>query len=156
MYSTKVFMKTNKMKNQIVIWAAVGLFSLGSCAQSSSADEEQIAAGVETLYEAMVSKDKTTLEKITAEKLTYGHSTGTLETKEQYVEAVMTGSFDFISINPLDQSIEISGDTAIVRHIFEAKGVNDGTATDVHIGVLMAWQKQEGTWLLLARQAYKL
>lgn len=138
------------------MWAVVGLFSLVSCAQSSSTDEGQITAGVDTLYEAMVSKDKTTLENLTAEDLTYGHSSGTLENKGQYVAAVMTGSFEFISITPVDQSIEISGDTAIVRHIFDAKGVNNGTATDVHIGVMMAWQKQKGNWLLLARQAYKL
>lgn len=45
---------------------------------------------------------------------------------------------------------------AIVRHIFNAKGMNNGNAVDVHIGVLMAFQKQHGKWKLLARQAYKL
>ena len=138
------------------MWAVVGLFSLVSCAQNSSNDEGQITAGVDSLYEAMVSKDKTSLENLTAKNLTYGHPSATLENKGQYVSAVMTGSFEFISITPVDQSIEISGDTAIVRHIFEAKGVNDGTPTDVRIGVMMTWQKQKGNWILLARQAYKL
>ena len=144
-----------KMNKCTILFLSISLFGFVSYAQSSI-DENQITANVEKLYEAMVSKDKTTLENLTAEKLTYGHSSGTLENKHQYVEAIMTGSFDFIIIKPVDQNIEISGYTAIVRHIFEAKGVNDGTDTDVRIGILMAWQKQEGNWLLLARQAYKL
>jgi len=119
-------------------------------------NNENIGVLVDKLYTAMVDKDKAVLENLTAENLTYGHSSGTLENKNQYVEAVMTGPFDFISIIPVDQTIEISGSTAIVRHIFVAKGVNDGVDTDVRIGVLMAWQKQKGNWRLLARQAYKL
>ena len=138
------------------MWAVIGLFSLVSCAQSSATDEGEITAKVDDLYGAMVSKDRNVLENLTAKNLTYGHSSGTLENKSQYVEAVMTGPFDFLAIKPVDQSIEISGDTAIVRHIFEAKGVNDGVDADVRIGILMTWQKQKGSWLLLARQAYKL
>lgn len=119
-------------------------------------NDENLGVLVDKLYAAMVDKDKAVLENLTAENLTYGHSSGTLENKNQYVEAVMTGPFNFISITPVDQTIEISDSTAIVRHIFAAKGVNDGVDTDVRIGVLMAWQKQKGNWLLLARQAYKL
>ena len=32
----------------------------------------------------------------------------------------------------------------------------DGKPTSVKIGALQVWQKQDGTWALLARQGFKL
>lgn len=104
----------------------------------------------------MVDKDGKALENLTAKDLTYGHSSGKIENKAQYIDAVLNGTFVFSSIVPEEQNIHISGDTAIVRHIFVAEGSNDGEPADVRIGIMMTYQKQEGKWILLARQAYKL
>ena len=132
------------------------LSPLISIAQNSETDHKKVESVVSDLYRAMVERDKGTLENLTAEDLSYGHSSGTIENKSEYIGAVLSGPFEFISIDPTDQTITISGDMAIVRHIFNAKGMNNGNAVDVHIGVLMAFQKQHGKWKLLARQAYKL
>ncbi len=123
---------------------------------NAQTDAQRIEKGVEKLYEAMVNKDKKGLMHLTSKQLTYGHSSGTIENREEYVEAVLTGSFDFFSIIPEDQTIYISNDTGIARHIFVATGTNNGEKADVRIGVLMTWQKQGDNWQLLARQAYKL
>lgn len=132
------------------------LSPLISGAQNSETDQKKVASVVSDLYRAMVERDKGTLENLTAEDLTYGHSSGAIENKSEYIGAVMSGPFEFISIDPADQTISISGEMSIVRHIFNAKGMNNGNAVDVHIGILMAFQKQDGQWKLLARQAYKL
>ncbi len=108
------------------------------------------------LYTAMVNKEKAVLQNLTSDKLTYGHSSGTLEDKSQFIEAVMNGSFDYISINPEDQKIIISGNVALVRHIFVTNALNEGKPTNVRIGNLMTFQKLNEEWKLLARQAYKL
>jgi len=125
-------------------------------AQTSDNDEQILGTKVTELYRAMVEKDKSMLENLTSKMLTYGHSSGTIENKSEYINAVMNGPFEFISIDPADQTVSFSADTAIVRHIFNAKGRNDGNAVDVHIGVMMAFQKIGNEWKLLARQAYKL
>ena len=75
---------------------------------------------------------------------------------ELYQAMVLNGPFEFLSIDPVDQTISVSGDTAIVRHIFNAKGKNNGENVDVHIGVIMVFQKHTRVWKLIARQAYKL
>lgn len=125
-------------------------------AQTGDADEQVLKTLVTEIYRAMVQKDRATLQELTAETLSYGHSSGVIENRSEYVEAVMNGPFDFISIDPTEQSISFSGNTAIVRHMFNAKGSNDGMAVDVHIGAMLVFQKHGGTWKLLARQAYKL
>lgn len=115
-----------------------------------------VEAQVDALYLAMVDKDEAVLESLTAEKLSYGHSSGTIEDKAQFIDAVMNGVFDYVSISPEDQSINLSGDVALVRHIFVTNALNDGEPVDIRIGNLMTFQKQNGEWKLLARQAYKL
>jgi len=144
------------MNNQIIVLLLFMCCTLSSYGQSSRSDETTLTNSVTVLYEAMVTKNRATLEKMTSEKLSYGHSSGTIENKSAYVDAVMNGPFNFISITPKDQTISITDNTAIVRHIFEAKGINAGEPVDVRIGAMLVFLKQQDNWKLLARQAYKL
>ena len=125
-------------------------------ASGQSADERDIAAAVETLRKAMVDADKSALENIAAEELSYGHSNGLVQDKAAFVEAIASGKNDFKTIELSGQTIAIAGSTAIVRHKFNAEVVNNGTPGTANIGVLLIWQKQKGKWKLLARQAVKL
>lgn len=143
------------MKNRNFLSILFAFCTVIAYAQSKN-DQHQLNTAVKELYRAMVDKDGKSLENLTAKDLTYGHSSGKIEDKTQYIAAVLNGSFDFNSIVPEKQNIHISGKTAIVRHIFVAEGTNDGEPTDVRIGVMMTYQKQGGKWKLLARQAYKL
>lgn len=143
------------MKNRNILSMLFVFCTVMAYAQSNT-DQKQIDTGVDQLYRAMVDKDGKSLENLTAKNLTYGHSSGKIEDKTQYIAAVLNGSFDFNSIVPEEQNIHISGKTAIVRHIFVAEGTNDGEPADVRIGIMMTYQKQGGKWKLLARQAYKL
>ena len=131
------------------------LYALASCGQTIDLDAE-VETTIDALYKAMVDKDEATLKNLTADELTYGHSSGTLEDKAQFIDAVINGSFDYISITPEEQKIIISDDVALVRHIFVTNALNDGEPTDVRIGNLMTFQKQNGKWKLLGRQAYRL
>ncbi|WP_149275962.1 nuclear transport factor 2 family protein [Pareuzebyella sediminis] len=143
------------MSKQVLALLLFTSFTLVSFGQSKS-DETTIKNTVDVLYDAMVNKKNDILEKLTSEKLSYGHSSGTIEDKRTYIDAVMNGPFDFISITPKDQTISISDKTAVVRHIFEAEGINAGEPVDVRIGAMLIFLKQHDNWKLIARQAYKL
>ena len=46
---------------------------------------------------------------------------------------------------------------AIVQHIFTSETKNtDDEPGSIRIGVMQVWQLQNGQWVLLARQGYKL
>lgn len=143
------------MKNRNILSILLTFCTVIVFAQSNN-DQQQLDTAVKELYRAMVDKDGKTLENLTTQDLTYGHSSGKIEDKTQYIDAVLHGSFEFSSIVPEEQKIYISGKTAIIRHIFVAEGTNDGKPADVRIGIMMTYQKQNGKWKLLARQAYKL
>ncbi len=123
---------------------------------AQSTDEREVAVAVESLRKAMVDADKSALENIAAEELSYGHSNGLIQDKAAFVEAIASGKNDFKTIQLSEQTLKIAGNTAVVRHKFNAEVVNNGTPGTANIGVLLIWQKQNGKWKLLARQAVKL
>lgn len=142
------------MKKIVYFFAFCFVISLATYAQS--ADEKQVAAAVETLTKAMLDGDKSELEAIVSNDLTYGHSSGKIENKTEFVDALVSGRSDFVTINLADQTIQIVGNTALVRHKLTGENKDGGKPGTVNLGVLLVWQKQGGKWKLLARQAFKL
>jgi Domain of unknown function (DUF4440) len=118
-------------------------------------DETTVAKAVTDLTKVLIDPDAKTLDKLTAEKLSYGHSGGIIEDKAAFMEKIISGRSDFVNINLENQSISISADVAIVRHDLKADIVDGGKPASIHLGVLLIWQKQSGEWKLLARQAIK-
>ncbi|WP_020606598.1 nuclear transport factor 2 family protein [Spirosoma spitsbergense] len=134
--------------------AFCSLLSVNSIAQSK--DEGAIGKAVEQMRLLMINPDKAKLEALAADQLTYGHSTGKLENKAAFVEALISGASDFVSINLTDQTITIVDNTALVRHNLSADTLNNGKPGQAHLSVLLVWIKQKGNWQLLARQAVKI
>lgn len=123
---------------------------------SQSKVEMAVASAVETLRKAMVDADKATLENVAAEELSYGHSSGKIENKSEFVEAIVSGKSDFTKIDLSEQTIKIAGKTALVRHKFFAETNDNGNPGKVTLHILTIWQKQKGGWKLLARQAVRV
>jgi ketosteroid isomerase-like protein len=130
------------------------LFTAGTFAQSKN--EKDVAAAVEFMRKAMVDGDRANLTKLAAEDLSYGHSSGKIQNKAEFVEAIASGASDFVTIDLTEQTIKVVGNTAIVRHKLAAQTNDGGKPGTVALGIMLVFQKQKGAWLLLARQAYKL
>ena len=143
------------MIKKTFITASLVLFGLIAMAQTK--EEKAVADAVEQLRTAMVNADKAALEKLSAEKLSYGHSGGHIDDKKEFVEKIVSGASDFVSIDLSEQTISISDDVAVVRHTLNAKTDDGGKGpAEVHLRVLLIWQKEKGSWKLLARQAVKI
>jgi ketosteroid isomerase-like protein len=143
--------------------AAVGALAIGTLnllqsasSAAESADEAAVDKAIEALRKALLEKDKARLELLSADQLSYGHSSGKVQTKAEFVDGVMTSKALTKSIAFPELSITVVGDAAIARHLFEAEMETDGKPTSVKIGALQVWQKQTGNWKLLARQGFKL
>lgn len=148
-----------KIKSALILFVFCGLTMTAQTSKNSKqkmADTKNVATAVDELYVAMVNRDQPMLEKLTMDDMTYGHSSGNIENKTEFVEEVVNGTFDYISIDPTAQTIHLSGEMAIVRHIFNVKAVDEGTPVPIRIGNMMVLKKSKGQWKLLARQAYKL
>jgi ketosteroid isomerase-like protein len=127
--------------------------SLNISAQSRN--EKNVAAAVEQLRMAMVDGNGKALKELVMDQLSYGHSGGHIDDKKEFIEKLTSGKSDFVSIELTEQTISISGKTAVVRHKLNAVTNDGGKPGEVHLLVLLIWQKTGGKWKLLARQAVK-
>jgi ketosteroid isomerase-like protein len=142
------------MQNVKVLIGFLCLFS-GYAAAAPAASDKDVAVAVDHLTQAMLHKDIPQLQALTANNLTYGHSSGKVQNKQEFIADIETGRSGFKTLEMQKQTITLSGDTALVRNHFSAQAVNSGVEVPTEIENFQVWQKQKGKWLLIGRQAYK-
>ena len=104
----------------------------------------------------MVKADTVALKNIADDGLSYGHSSGKIQNKAEFVSSIATGASVFVTLDFTEQTIKVIGNTAIVRHILTAKTNDGGKPGAVHLGILLIFEKEHGNWKLIARQAVKV
>jgi hypothetical protein len=120
---------------------------ISTVSYSQSADERQVETTVESFRKALIDPTK---------ESRYGHSSGKLEDKATFMASLISKASDFVTVELTQQTIKVVGNTAIVRHNLTAQTNDGGKPGTAKLGVLLIWQKQQGKWKLLARQAFKL
>lgn len=141
------------MKHSLI---AILLLSSVMIAGAQSKSERQVAEAVQQLRKAMVDADTMMLYKLTLPKLTYGHSSGHVEDRHEFIGNIASGKSDFVTIDLSEQIITTNGKTAWVRHTLIAATNDSGKPGTVKLHILTVWQKTGGKWRLLARQAVKI
>jgi ketosteroid isomerase-like protein len=121
--------------------------------------ESDVAAAVESLRKAMIAGDRTLLDKLTVAELSYGHASSRMETKAEFIDALVsgraTGKSGHTAIELTNQAITVLGNTAIVRH--DLAGTRRDGAGVMKLRILQIWMEQpDRQWKLIARQAVTL
>lgn len=142
------------MKKILYLFALLVILNITAKAQT--ADEKAVAdAGIQ-LNQGLINRDIKSLEDLVAPELSYGHSSGAVETKATFLEAVAKGPVKYLAINVTNQTIQVTGDNAVTRHTQDLDLVNNGTPTKLKIGNLLVWHKYNGKWKLIVKQGFKL
>ena len=131
---------------------AVVLLGIHSYGQTNA----RLVQAAETLRALMVDPVKQQLENLLADSLSYGHSSGHIDTKQQFIEKLTSGKSDFVSIYITNQTVQVYKNTGIVRHDLTGVTNDGGKASNVKLHVLTVWIKRGNRWLLVARQAIKI
>lgn len=126
-------------------------------ADEGEAAKEVVAKQLEALRVAIVDGDARALDALTHPQLSYGHSSGRkIETRAQFI-ASLAGKTNYRSLAYSEQWIQVVGDNAMVRHVWDGADIlPDGGTGRSYIAVLQVWLKDGGNWRLLARQSCPL
>lgn len=148
----------NLSRRDVVVASALafGGLLLDGSAKANGADEDSVAQSVEMLRKGIFEADRSKLEQVASAQISYGHSDGRVQNKEEFIHGVMTRKQTVKSLDFPELKIAVVGNAAIARHIYLAQSERDGKATTTRIGALQVWQKQDGGWKLLARQGFRL
>jgi hypothetical protein len=149
-------MKASRRLYMIAATLAAVTFAVSSLstilAHAQSADAAAVEQAGETLRKLMINPTSPRLSKFLPTRSVT--SDGRVQTKAEFVDALVDGKSMFKSISLTGQTVSIVGDIAILRHRFEADAVSNGTPSRPRIKILQVWQKQDGVWRLLVRQAH--
>lgn len=132
------------------------LFSASVIATAQSKSQRQVEEAVQQLKKAMVDADGAMLDKLTSSQLSYGHSSGHIEGKAEFVGNITSGKSDFVTIDLSEQVVTVDKKMAQVRHTLIAATNDGGKTGTVKLHILTVWQKKGGKWKLWARQAVKI
>ena len=119
-------------------------------------DSSAVLGAVARLEKALLNKDSATMNGLLHKDVSYGHSSGWVQTKKEVVNDMMSG---FLIYNRLEDSsinIVMSKDKAIVREKVRAVGSRDGKSFDLSLFITQVWLQSKKGWQLFARQSTKL
>jgi hypothetical protein len=142
------------MKKIACLSIIICLFTTVVMAQEKSV--KQVETAVEQLRLAMIDPNEAVLNKLADDQLTYGHSSGKVEDKTAFVQTLVTGKSDFVTVSFTNQTIQVVGKTAVVRHRLDASTNDGGKPGTVKLDIVLVWVKVKTNWQLLARQAVKV
>jgi ketosteroid isomerase-like protein len=138
---------------KLLVWITATL--LCSAAWASSQDESAVDEAMNQLSAAMIAGDAAKMKALTADTLTYGHSSGKVQDQTAFINTIASGETRYTRIDLTNTVTTVTGDNAVVRDHFSGTTESAGKLADVDFDVLLVWQKQNGEWKLLARQGYK-
>lgn len=120
------------------------------------AQKATVEEAVTRLSKLMVNPDSIALDKLILNNLSYGHSSGKVQTKQEFMHSLLSAESDFVEINLTDQTVTIQNKTALVRHTLSAKTNDKNVPGNVKLFILLIWSKEKAGWKLLGRQAVKV
>ncbi|WP_225872274.1 nuclear transport factor 2 family protein [Pedobacter frigidisoli] len=122
----------------------------------SFAQNTEVEDAVTKLATLMVAPDSVALDKMILSNLSYGHSSGKIQTKQEFMHSLLSGESDFVDINLTNQTVIVQNKTALVRHTLNAKTNDKNVPGSVKLYILLIWSKERTGWKLLGRQAVKV
>jgi ketosteroid isomerase-like protein len=141
------------MRKTIVALALT--FLVTAPALGAATAEGEVLAAQDLWKQAMLKKDAATFDKVFHPDLTYGHSSGLVETKAQAIKHVLGGEGTYQAINFSDTRVHVQGSTAMVSGKVEYREHAHGKDSSSNLVVLSVWVKDRGGWQMIARQATK-
>ena len=134
------------------------IFLLAAIQSTAQTDEQKVLQRVKQLNDAVfINKDSIALEGLLAGKVTYGHSSGKLENRQEMIHAAISSKNTYANFVMDSASVFFENKTAFVRHVLRAVSIDkDGKQSPLHLGVLQVWIMQNKQWKLMARQSVKL
>jgi ketosteroid isomerase-like protein len=109
-------------------------------------------------YAAQTASDVVSLDDIMSDAMTtFGHSTGVVDTKAEYLEGVRAGRYRHGPICRLNGSTRVIGDAAVTIGLIDLMAMPPGApARTLRLQQVLVWEKENGKWRLYLRQATAL
>lgn len=118
-------------------------------------EEAKLATTINEFHQALVKGNTVSINQQTDKALSYGHSNGWVETKNELIKNLETGYMKYIGYKEDSLQVVINGNIANARFVADITATLNGKEGNFHLKVLEVWVKKGKRWLLFARQAVR-
>ena len=132
----------------------IGLSPIFSFAQDNSPKQTEVMMRMLVLRNALINKDSIALDDVLASDVSYGHTSGLIQTKPQLIRSVMSKEQDYQNIIPSDMNIRIYDNTGVVTMKSSVIMNYQGKPLNMDMYITLVWIKKN-KWQLVARQSVK-
>jgi hypothetical protein len=139
---------------KFLIILLIGLSQLLSFAQENSPKQTEVMMRMLVLRNALINKDSVALDDVLASDVSYGHTSGLIQTKAQLIRSVVSKEQDYKNIIPSDMNIRIYDNTAVVTMKSTVIMNYQGKPLNMDMYITLVWIKKN-KWQLVARQSVK-
>ena len=114
-----------------------------------AADDERVAA--------VLAGDRARLTAIFSDDLRYAHSSGVVDSKASFIDALATGRTKYLVWESADRNFTFPAPgIALMTGRTHIKVAKAGTTADMLLSFLGVWREEKGQWRFLAWQSCKL
>lgn len=116
-----------------------------------------LAAADTARVAAMKSADREKLAAILSGDLRYAHSSGTVDTKQSFIESLTAGRTKYVALDYEERAFTFPAPgMALMSGRAHVKVTNATGEVDMLLGFLGVWREENGHWRFLAWQSCKL
>ena len=124
-------------------------------APAAAADDE-IRALEKEWSQAVIAGNIAKVDALLGKDLIYGHASGIVESKDQYMAKLRGGAQRYEEIEYHDTTAKMYGDTAVVHGHVRMAGKTKGEPFNNEVMMLHVWVKRDGRWQLAAHQTAQM
>jgi hypothetical protein len=139
-------MKTRRTTHAVALLAVSFCVSAACLARENATkpDAAVARAANQARFDAAVSGDTATLDKLLADDLDYCHSNGECEGKRAYLDSIKAGTMKYRSIESAVDSAKVIGTVAILLGHANVNATRNGADLKMQIGytAVFAWRDQ--------------
>lgn len=128
---------------------------LQAVSAAAQTDEEKLVVTLKEFHQALVKKNTVSINQQTDKAMTYGHSNGWVETKNEMIKNLESGYMTYNSYKEDSVQVVVNGNMAHARFVADIAATLNGKEGSFHLKVLEVWVRKGKRWVLFARQAVK-
>ena len=143
-----------RISSVVLVWCT--FFASAAAAQQTAADEAAVRRLDEQERVAVLKGDRGALERLWSKQLTVNAPTNRVSPDRQAVlDLIARGVLHYSSFERVVEAVRLYGDVAVIMGAETARPVGKapGAGELVHRRFTNIWQKDGGSWIMIARHA---
>jgi ketosteroid isomerase-like protein len=119
--------------------------------------EEEVRRAEAEWARALLASDMRALEAIYSDDLQYIHSSGSIDTKQEFLESIRSGALRFRSIASRESRVRTYGNVGVVNALYDlVLELRGGNVTPMAIQYLTVYVKDGSRWRIVTQQTTRL